>query len=63
MRWVRGIYEAIRPWEMLPVEGLVHEWAHEALRLFQGRLVTEEEKTWTDEHVDNAAVEHFPMIN
>jgi dynein heavy chain 1 len=62
-RWVRGIYEAIRPFEMLSVEGLVHVWAHEALPLFQDRLVTEDEKTWTDEHIDNAAMEHFPPIN
>ncbi|KAG2123592.1 dynein heavy chain and region D6 of dynein motor-domain-containing protein [Suillus clintonianus] len=62
-RWVRGIYEAIRPLETLSVEGLVRVWAHEALRLFQDRLVTEEEKGWTDEHIDNAAMEHFPTIN
>ncbi|KAI0828245.1 dynein heavy chain [Trametes gibbosa] len=62
-RWVRGIYEAIRPLEILSVEGLVRVWAHEALRLFQDRLVTEEEKRWTDEAIDNAAMEHFPTIN
>ncbi|KAG1874247.1 dynein heavy chain and region D6 of dynein motor-domain-containing protein [Suillus tomentosus] len=62
-RWVRGIYEAIRPLETLSVEGLVRVWAHEALRLFQDRLVTEDEKSWTDEHIDNAAMEHFPTIN
>lgn len=62
-RWVRGIYEAIRPLEILSVEGLVRIWAHEALRLFQDRLVTEEEKQWTDEHIDLAAMEHFPTIN
>lgn len=62
-RWVRGIYEAIRPLEILSVEGLVRVWAHEALRLFQDRLVTEEEKQWTDEHIDFAAMEHFPTIN
>ncbi|KAF9015424.1 dynein heavy chain [Cyathus striatus] len=62
-RWVRGIYEAIRPLEILPVEGLVRVWAHEALRLFQDRLVTEEERLWTDEHIDAAAMEHFPTIN
>lgn len=62
-RWVRGIYEAIRPLEMLSVEGLVRVWAHEALRLFQDRLVSEEEKQWTDEHIDSAAMEHFPTIN
>ncbi|KII86419.1 hypothetical protein PLICRDRAFT_44012 [Plicaturopsis crispa FD-325 SS-3] len=62
-RWVRGLYEAIRPLEMLPVEGLVRVWAHEALRLFQDRLVTEEERQWTDENIDAAALEHFPTIN
>ena len=62
-RWVRGIYEAIRPLEVLSVEGLVRVWAHEALRLFQDRLVTDEEKLWTDENIDAAAMEHFPTIN
>lgn len=62
-RWIRGIYEAIRPLEMLTVEGLVRVWAHEALRLFQDRLVTEEEKNWTDENIDNVAMEMFPTIN
>ncbi|KAF8746268.1 hypothetical protein AX14_000063 [Amanita brunnescens Koide BX004] len=62
-RWVRGIYEAIRPLEVLSVEGLVRIWAHEALRLFQDRLVTEDERTWTDEQIDAVALEHFPTIN
>ncbi|KAI0762764.1 dynein heavy chain protein 1 [Fomes fomentarius] len=62
-RWVRGVYEAIRPLEVLSVEGLVRVWAHEALRLFQDRLVTEEEKRWTDEAIDSAAMEHFPTLN
>ncbi|TFK30694.1 dynein [Coprinopsis marcescibilis] len=62
-RWIRGIYEAIRPLEILSVEGLVRVWAHEALRLFQDRLVNEEERSWTDEHIDAAAMEHFPTIN
>jgi dynein heavy chain 1 len=62
-RWVRGIYEAIRPLEVLSVEGLVRVWAHEALRLFQDRLVTEEERQWTDDNIDTSALEHFPTIN
>lgn len=62
-RWVRGIYEAVKPLEVLSVEGLVRVWAHEALRLFQDRLVSEEERTWTDEHIDMFAMEHFPTIN
>ena len=62
-RWVRGIYEAIRPLEVLPVEGLVRVWAHEGLRLFQDRLVTEEERIWTDEQIDSIALSHFPTVN
>ena len=60
---MRGIYEAIKPLETLTVEGLVRVWAHEALRLFSDRLVTEDEKRWTDESIDNVAMENFPTIN
>lgn len=62
-RWVRGVYEAIKPLETLSVEGLVRVWAHEALRLFQDRLVSENEKAWTDENIDSTAMEHFPTIS
>ncbi|WWC73019.1 uncharacterized protein I206_106984 [Kwoniella pini CBS 10737] len=62
-RWSRGIYEAIKPLETLSVEGLVRVWAHEALRLFQDRLVAEDEKAWTDEKIDATASLHFPQIN
>lgn len=62
-RWVRGICEAIRPLETLPVEGLVRLWAHEGLRLFQDRLVEEDERKWTDENIDGVALKHFPNIN
>ncbi|KAF2143585.1 uncharacterized protein K452DRAFT_224111 [Aplosporella prunicola CBS 121167] len=61
-RWVRGVYEAIRPLENLSVEGLVRIWAHEALRLFQDRLIAEEERKWTEECVHRVALEHFPTI-
>lgn len=62
-RWVRGVYEAIRPLETLSVEGLVRIWAHEALRLFQDRLVQEDERKWTDDAVRRIALEHFQNIN
>ena len=61
-RWVRGVYEAIKPLETLTLEGLVRIWAHEALRLFQDRLVAEEERQWTDEAVRRIALEFFPTI-
>ncbi|CAG8454634.1 4044_t:CDS:10, partial [Ambispora gerdemannii] len=62
-RWMRGIFEAIKPLETLSLEGLVRIWAHEALRLFQDRLVTEEEKRWTDDNIDAIALKHFPGLN
>ncbi|KAF2182427.1 dynein heavy chain [Zopfia rhizophila CBS 207.26] len=62
-RWVRGVYEALRPLETLPVDGLVRIWAHEALRLFQDRLIAEEERKWTEECVHRVALEHFPTID
>lgn len=62
-RWVRGVYEAIKPLESLTVEGLVRVWAHEAFRLFQDRLVAEDERKWTDEAVRRIALEYFPNID
>ncbi|OWZ39026.1 dynein heavy chain 1, cytosolic [Cryptococcus neoformans Tu259-1] len=62
-RWSRGIYEAIKPLETLSVEGLLRVWAHEALRLFQDRLVAEEEKQWTDDLIDATVSEYFPSVD
>lgn len=62
-RWVRGVYEAIKPLENLSIEGLVRIWAHEALRLFQDRLVAEEERQWTADSVKRVALEHFPTMD
>ncbi|KAJ1333646.1 dynein cytoplasmic 1 heavy chain [Microdochium nivale] len=62
-RWVRGLYEAIKPLETLTIEGLVRIWAHEALRLFQDRLVAEDERQWTDEAVRRITLEFFPTVD
>ncbi|KAJ3124711.1 hypothetical protein HK098_000907 [Nowakowskiella sp. JEL0407] len=61
-RWVRGIFEAIRPLDNLSLEGLIRVWAHEGLRLFQDRLVTEDERKWTDTNLDAVAYKHFPSV-
>jgi len=62
-RWVRAIYEAIRPLETLSLESLVRIWAHEALRLFSDRLIADDERQWTEETVNRIALEHFPNID
>jgi len=62
-RWVRGICEAIRSLERISVEDLVRLFVHEALRLFQDRLVSTEERQWTDENIDNTALKHFSSMN
>uniref|UniRef100_A0A5K3FEA9 Dynein heavy chain, cytoplasmic n=2 Tax=Mesocestoides corti TaxID=53468 RepID=A0A5K3FEA9_MESCO len=62
-RWVRGIHEALKPLESLSVEGLVRIWAHEALRLFQDRLIEDSERFWTDQNVDEVAMTYFPFID
>ena len=62
-RWARGVYEAIKPLETLSLEGLVRIWAHEALRLFQDRLIAESERRWTNEAIERIALEHFPTID
>jgi dynein heavy chain 1 len=62
-RWIRGIYETLRALEDVEVEGLVRIWAHEALRLFQDRLVDQDEKAWTDSKLDEVAMIHFPTID
>lgn len=38
---------------------LVRLWAHEGLRLFQDRLVSEEEKQWTDTVLGNLFFSYF----
>ena len=62
-RWVRAIYEAIRPLETLSLEGLVRIWAHEALRLFSDRLIADDERQWTEDTVNRIALERFPNLD
>ncbi|KAI9105868.1 dynein heavy chain [Phlyctochytrium arcticum] len=62
-RWVRGIFECIKDLDELPLQGLVRIWAHEALRLFQDRLVDQSERDWTDRTIDEIAFRHFPSIS
>ncbi|PIC53072.1 hypothetical protein B9Z55_002924 [Caenorhabditis nigoni] len=58
-RWMRGISEAITQLESLSAEQLIRLCAHEAIRLFQDRLVTQDERDWTDKLVDETAEKYF----
>ncbi len=71
-RWVRAMYEAMRPptdgggasdTPALTVDSLVRLWCHEALRLFQDRLVYSEEREWIDSLIDDVARKHFPQVD
>ncbi|GAM24388.1 hypothetical protein SAMD00019534_075630 [Acytostelium subglobosum LB1] len=62
-RWVRALLEAIQTMEGCTLDGLVRLWAHEGLRLFQDRLVEQEERDWTDKMIDEVAMKYFPNIS
>jgi dynein heavy chain 1 len=62
-RWVRALYEAMEPLEAMTMEELVRLWGHEALRLFQDRLISDREKDWCSSQLDAVASRHFASIN
>jgi hypothetical protein len=43
-RWVRALYEAMEPLDHFSDDELIRLWAHEALRLFHDRLISETRK-------------------
>lgn len=59
-RWVRAMHEGIKQMSACTLDDLVRLWVHEGLRLFQDRLVTDEEKQWTDKLMDELVAKHFP---
>lgn len=63
-RWVRAMYEAMEPLDTMTAEELVIRlWAHEALRLFQDRLIEQEDRNWCNSMVDTVAARHFPGVD
>eukprot|EP00466_Bigelowiella_natans_P012270 jgi/Bigna1/52380/estExt_Genewise1Plus.C_70193 len=66
-RWVRAMYEAMHPEKLqghtLLPEDLVRLFAHEALRLFQDRLVEKAEREWTDEKLNAVILKNFPGVD
>jgi dynein heavy chain 1 len=63
-RWVRGIYEAIVNMDQgITIEELTRVWAHEGLRLFSDRLVTEEDRQWCSDKIDEVAQKWFAGVD
>jgi len=65
-RWIRALYEVLAADAAKSaaargpsLAALVRLWAHEGLRLFSDRLVTEDERLWTDQLIDRVADEQF----
>jgi dynein heavy chain 1 len=61
-RWVRAIYEAAKELDGMSRGELVRLWAHEAMRLFSDRLVTEEERDWCSRKIDEIANNCWPGL-
>ncbi|MCQ2815661.1 MAG: AAA family ATPase [archaeon] len=60
-RWKHALNESIE--NMSTINDLARLWAHEALRLFQDRLVLPEEKEWCDRLVDEIGNQYFTGIS
>jgi dynein heavy chain 1, cytosolic len=63
-RWVRALREALVQWEgAASLDDFVRLFVHEGLRLFQDRLVSADEKAWTDDAIDSVATKYFPRVD
>eukprot|EP00761_Pharyngomonas_kirbyi_P012437 gb/GECH01012464.1/.p1 GENE.gb/GECH01012464.1/~~gb/GECH01012464.1/.p1 ORF type:complete len:4713 (+),score=1227.40 gb/GECH01012464.1/:1-14139(+) len=63
-RWIRALHEALRPQTIsFSPEEFVRLVAHEGLRLFQDRLVYDEERQWEDETIDRVLTQNFPSVD
>jgi len=60
-RWKYAIFEALGAVE--DVDDLVRLLVHEGLRLFEDRMVYQEEKDWCNEVIDEVVKKHFPSMD
>jgi dynein heavy chain 1 len=62
-RWTRALYEAMEPVDNMQLDMMVRLWAHEGLRLFHDRLVTDEERQWCEDKLNEIASISFAGAN
>eukprot|EP00917_Polyrhabdina_sp_WS-2016_P007442 GHVP01016658.1.p1 GENE.GHVP01016658.1~~GHVP01016658.1.p1 ORF type:complete len:4656 (-),score=837.71 GHVP01016658.1:4666-18633(-) len=62
-RWKVAICEVIQSEVELDLNQLVRLAMHEGLRIFQDRLVRQEEKDWTDEMLNSCVSSNFPSLS
>lgn len=62
-RWVRALYEAMEPLDAMNLEELIRLFAHEALRLFHDRLISDDERLWCNKQIDLTIQHYFPQID
>jgi dynein heavy chain 1, cytosolic len=62
-RWVRALYEVMDAADSISTEEFVRLWAHAALRLFHDRLISDDDKHWCNENINEIARTYFGGIN
>lgn len=61
-RWMRGLHRLL-PDDGVELDELVRRWAHEAQRVFQDRLVTPDDRAWSEGALDEVARVVFPGMD
>eukprot|EP01155_Anaeramoeba_flamelloides_P010253 Anaeramoba_flamelloidesa325155_517.p1 GENE.a325155_517~~a325155_517.p1 ORF type:complete len:3661 (-),score=1024.13 a325155_517:18-11000(-) len=63
-RWCRALVSILTPLNGdVTLEQLIRIFAHEALRLFQDRIIEDENREWTNKILDKIIFENFPTID
>ncbi|WFD21602.1 hypothetical protein MEQU1_000257 [Malassezia equina] len=62
-RWIRGLYRMLPEQDDLSLPELVARWAHEAQRVFQDRLVTPDDRAWSETRLEEVAQAVFPGVD
>eukprot|EP00923_Selenidium_pygospionis_P010873 GHVN01019032.1.p1 GENE.GHVN01019032.1~~GHVN01019032.1.p1 ORF type:complete len:2863 (-),score=448.94 GHVN01019032.1:301-8082(-) len=61
-RWKLALYEALDGLDFIELRDLTRLLVHEALRIFQDRLVEVEEKQWTDDQINTIVAKAFAPV-